>query len=91
MNVLNDVIHILFYCPCNEDLRSTLWEEVCPAALLVDINKMSLRERCEFMLNAFNVKYIQEWKLFYDCTSNFIYYLCSKYKEILNAIDVKRA
>ena len=65
MNCVNNVSHILFVCPCNENIRKELWYQVkiiVSRNLFADIEKMNTVYRTVFILNACNVRYGHEWK-----------------------------
>ena len=83
----NSACHVLFLCPKLDELRSSLWNvarEKCPKPFVTSLQNMPPEERCAFILNGFNINYVNEWKDVYDCMSNFIHkiyiqyeYLCS--------------
>ena len=86
MNVANIAVHILFICPCNSELRNTLWNEVkhnWPAMLFSTIEGMSFCEKTRFILNACDSYYVHEWKNMFDALSNYIRKTYSCYYDIV--------
>jgi hypothetical protein len=55
MNVENDVIHIVFVCPCNDDSRIVLWEKSkrLSGPMFHNMSIMALEDITNFLLNAF--------------------------------------
>ena len=87
LNAINNVVHILFICPCNNEEREVLWEKVkesTPRELFTHMTSLTLENRARFILNAFDSKYIREWESVYDALSNFICKLYSKYVDTKN-------
>ena len=69
------VSHILFECVNIESQRMLLWNEVTnvlPQTFMLNLKKMSIHERTNFILSGFNCKYTQEWSNIYTCMLNFI-------------------
>ena len=88
-NVKSYVSHILFDCTCNDVIRERRFriiEDSCPVGLLHSINVFSSREKCKLFLNAFNIKYTDEWKGIYDCVADFIFYTYKGYYEVFNSM-----
>ena len=68
MHKEEDVIHVLFVCPQNEDERNRLWSMVrdaCSPALYRDIMNMSIEKRLSFMISGLNSNWVPEWKELY--------------------------
>ena len=79
---LNTIHHILLECPSVQTQRAVLWCKVinsCTKQFTDSLNCMPPREKCKFLLNAFNVKYVSEWKSMYDSVSNFIVQVLDHY------------
>lgn len=88
LNTVNDVVHIMFVCQCNEEVRERLWKELkknTPTELYSRIESMSLIDRTKFILNACNSGYISEWKVMFDTLSNFI---CQTYMVYKGNVDI---
>ena len=86
---VDSVHHILFECPCIATNRAILWEtflKSCPKQLQVSIEGMCTSTKCKFILNAFNVQYVAEWKSIYDNVSNFITKMYEDYKVAADAV-----
>ena len=72
LQTVNDVVHVLFVCPCNSHIREVMWKDVkdnTPVELFRRIELMDLLERTIFLLNACNSDYIREWKRMFDAMS----------------------
>jgi len=89
MNCVNSVNHILFECLCNNDLRREMWIKVqhnSPEALFHAMTAMPKANRCIFILNAFYVNYLHEWKGVFDALSDFTYKMYMKYEEMYKMV-----
>ena len=87
---VNSIQHVLLECPSIQTQRSLLWLDiisVCPDQLRSSIESLNVYERCSFLLNAFNVRYVNEWKLLYDRVSNFISQLYKEYSKAELAVQ----
>lgn len=76
MFVYRSIEHVMFECTVKEGIREKYWMvvmEVCPVQLIVAMNRMSIYERCVFILNGCNCKYITEWNNLYCAISTFVY------------------
>ena len=74
--------HALFECEAIGGLRKVLWskfEDNSPINMVLGMNAMSKRERCKFILNGFNCKYVQEWKFVYNTLLQFVYEVYMQY------------
>ena len=70
--------HILFDCYSLDISRSRLWNDVVnsgPKKLVHDIEEMNIVDKCNFILNGFNVSYNGEWSNLYSALINFVYVL----------------
>lgn len=79
LNCVNNVVHILFVCPCISNERKALWEKVkesSPSGIVIQMANMTLECRTRFILNAFYSRYVHDWKPLYDSISN---YICNVY------------
>jgi len=77
--------HILFECTGYNHVRQSLWskfEQVCPPNLIVQINSMSSKERCAFILNGFYCNYVSEWQELYIHLAHFIHAMYMQYTEV---------
>ncbi len=82
---LNTAHHLLFECPSVDALRCKLWtivEDSSPPQFKISMQTMPDKKKCMFILNAFNVPYVQEWKSIYDSVSDFIYRVCLQYDKL---------
>ena len=76
MFVNSSIEHVMFECTANNVTRQKYWMmvmEVCPVQLIFAMNRMPIYERCVFILNGCNCKYIAEWNQLYSAISIFIY------------------
>ncbi len=83
--VVNDVVHILFVCPCNSEVKKLLWdkvEECVPVEMSASMNSMKFEDKTRFFLNAFCSSYIHEWKVMYDALSNYVCDVYNSYMDI---------
>jgi len=82
LNVLNNVTHILFVCPCINEVRERCLMDVrvnLPENLVNDFEHMTLNEKTRFMLNACNSRYISDWKNMFDAVAKFIHSVYTRY------------
>ena len=83
----DSIDHILFECICNKELREVRWlnvESSCPPQLKRELNRMPIKQRTRFILNAFQCKFVNEWMPMYIAVCSFVsavyneYYIKSK-------------
>ena len=68
--------HILFDCYSLDISRSRLWNDVVnsgPKKLVHEIEEMNIVDKCNFILNGFNMPYNGEWSNLYCTFINFVY------------------
>ena len=68
--------HVLFECPAKTEIRNCLWSEIkmhCPTALAKDIEEMNSLEKCRFICNGLNSRYIKEWDDLYTSLVQFVW------------------
>ena len=68
--------HIIFECEGACIDRDTLWEDIidkCPKRLALELSKMSSNVKIEFLLNAMNCEYTDEWYNVYLSMCNYIH------------------
>ena len=73
--VSENIKHVLFECPGNQEYRESEWKKVKDALLpnlFQSIECLAPSERTSFILNAFNCDYIQEWSQNYEVILNYI-------------------
>ena len=76
----DDITHILFNCQHLNAMRVVLWNSVistCPFQLGAAMEVMSINERVQFILNAMNCEFVQEWSLVYQSLLYFIHTMYS--------------
>ena len=87
LNTVNNVVHILFVCQCNIEMREILWkkvEECSPVEMVINMKNMNFEDRTKFVLNAFYSSFIHEWKDIYDNLSNYVYCMYTSYIQTKN-------
>jgi hypothetical protein len=68
--------HALFECDATLEIRKSLWSKFkssSPTNMVIGMNVMSTKERCNFILNGLNCIYVPEWKSVYDSLSEYVY------------------
>jgi hypothetical protein len=73
--------HILFECPCLNEKRSVMWNELekyIPIAMWSDLNKMSSIEKSKYIMSGFNSGYIKE---FHETYKYMLLYVCDLFEE----------
>jgi len=83
LHAVNNIPHILFICPCNNEVRQRLWNEVrmnMPGKMNDEIENMTIDNKTVFILNACKSSYVPEWKNTFDALSNFISEVFTNYK-----------
>ena len=61
------IAHILFICPVINCYREKQWNEIeIPDNFKNSLESLNYDDRTLFILNAFKVKYVLEWKCIYD-------------------------
>ena len=51
--------------------------------LVEEIDKMSSKEKCRFILNGFNISYTSEWQAIYSSVAKFLYEMYNKYQNMI--------
>ena len=80
-HAVEDVEHIMFYCPANSKDRGLLWERlrsVCPRSMYEDIVNMHICDRTVFLLGGLGNAYVEEWAEIY---SVIVDYICKVYMD----------
>ena len=74
--VSDSIPHMLFECNIGHEVRTTMWNNVIvssPAAMVGEMIRMNINERCEFLLSGFRCSsFVPEWSLSYINVCNFI-------------------
>ena len=85
----HSIHHILFECTMIYDFRKTQWANVtkcCNNLLVSEINKMSNKEKCKFILNGFYASYTPEWNNIYMSLAKFVYFMYNKFENLLEEL-----
>ena len=83
-----DANHLLFVCEQFSHLRKELWTRVessAPQELVAEMRKMTSKDRCSFILSAFNVKYVAEWDELYSEMLDFIHKMYVERKKFITS------
>jgi hypothetical protein len=73
---IEDVQHIMFRCPENNDLRQELWKkimEACPVTLYEDIMAMTISDKTTLFLSGLGNVYTQEWTPVYHAIAEYVH------------------
>ena len=79
---IDTIEHFMFDCPSTNNIRKIYWccvIEACPNPLLCEMNIMSSRNLCKFILNGFNCNYVIEWNELYCAIASFVYNVSTQY------------
>lgn len=86
----DSITHILFECDFVKDVRTKHWKKVasvCPLPLFNDMMKMTLDDRCAFLLSGLNAPYIDDWQNVYVTLLDFMYHTYIRYHNASNIVD----
>ena len=76
---------MLFKCERFEAERAKIWTNTLkklPPALASDIDKMSDKQKTEFICKGFNCRYIPEWNIIYKFIIDYVYYMYNKRRNV---------
>ena len=86
--VENPVPHILFRCVNLQEIRDELWANLeIPLPFRQSIENLNYVDRTVFLLRAFNVKYVKEWKPLYEAIATFIFKMTCVYDTNVKCIN----
>ena len=86
-----NVSHILFNCTNLENIYNSRWKNIyAPTNLMNSLECMNENERTLFILNAFNITYLHEWKFVYNSIACYVYKVVQTYDKRVKDLIVDR-
>ena len=89
---VDSIVHIIFECPAIGSVREELWSHVkaCSTIPFIEsIDSMNAKDKCKFVLNGFNVKYMHEWKYVYASMLKFIVKVYQYYVQKVESLQLE--